>query len=97
MKIARYLSRSNLLAIGIAICLMPTGRVADGQDDLTIVHHVPKQPLVAATRRLVDAMTRRVWRRCTSTLKAASKPVLPHASSATTRLRPRPTIPQPGH
>ncbi|WP_372896474.1 CehA/McbA family metallohydrolase [Stieleria sp.] len=56
MSTARYVSRCNLLAIGIAICLMPTGRLADGQDDLAIVHHVPKQPLVASTRRLIEAM-----------------------------------------
>ncbi|MCS7471357.1 CehA/McbA family metallohydrolase [Stieleria sp. ICT_E10.1] len=56
MNIARYVSSRNLLAIGIAICLMHPGRLADGQDDLAIVHRVPKQPLLAATARLAEAM-----------------------------------------
>ncbi|QEF99870.1 hypothetical protein Mal15_39370 [Stieleria maiorica] len=56
MNTPRDVAHSILLSIGIAICLLQPAHWAAGQDDLAIVHRVPKQPLLAATTRLVEAM-----------------------------------------
>ncbi|WP_182864869.1 CehA/McbA family metallohydrolase [Stieleria mannarensis] len=56
MNAPRKTTSPVLLSIGIAICLLQPARLASGQDDLAIVHRVPKQPLLAATARLIEAM-----------------------------------------